>query len=139
MRTPTDSPFEGPEDDFRSKQDSTEHLELLFPSSLKIASPTCHWIHQGPLGNSRLANRRDIVDLARAADDDTENYVRLFQAYAIAHDDTKSSIVDVHGLPIPLGNKSPNLLFFGRSGSGKTQKGTLAAGFHAIRERWSIV
>jgi type IV secretory pathway TraG/TraD family ATPase VirD4 len=139
MRTPTDLPFDGPDDNLQPKQNSTEHIELLFPSSLKIASPTCHWVHQGPLGNSRLANRREIANLTREADNDLENYVRLFQAYAIAHEGDRSSIVDVHGLPIPLGNKSPNLLFFGRSGSGKTQKGTLAAGFHAIRQGWSIV
>jgi hypothetical protein len=120
------------------KSIDNDWLQLLFPESIPLASPNAIWIAGGPLGGSRLATRKELVMLVDAAQRHPDRYVRLLQAYGIGHD-PKASVIDFGGLPIPLGLDSPNLLFFGRSGSGKTQKGTLPVGLDCIRLGHSIV
>ncbi|MBL8854079.1 MAG: type IV secretory system conjugative DNA transfer family protein [Planctomycetaceae bacterium] len=127
-----------PEDDAKNREGDSLWLDLLFPSSIEIASPRAYWVPNGPLGSARLASHAELTtvrDRARCAPD---KYLRLFQGYAVAHD-TELSIVDMGQFPIPCGDQSPNTLIVGQSGAGKTQKFTLPAAYHAIREGWTIV
>lgn len=112
--------------------------DWVFPPGVPIAGPNAKWIQNGPLGSSRLANSAELKKLVGLADSRPNDYLRLLPAFAIGHDPQPSPVY-MGQFPVPLGLNSPNLLVFGRSGSGKTQKVTLPAGFHAISEGWSIL
>ena len=105
---------------------------------MKIATPATNPVPNGPFGNGRLADSGDLARLYRSAAENPENYLRLLDAYPIAHD-PHPSIYDCALLALPMGLNAPNVLFFGRSGSGKTQKGTLPAVANAIGSGWSFV
>jgi ribosomal protein L7/L12 len=111
---------------------------IHFRSADEIATPGTRNIPNGPYGNARLANRKELLDLVKAAEKNPEDYIQLFEAQAIAHD-PQVSAARMDGLIVPLGKDSPNLLVVGRAGAGKTQKVIFPAACHAIREGWSMV
>lgn len=101
-------------------------VDLYFPANKLIPSPGVIPVPSGPYGQSRLASSIDIEALLARACADPQQFVRLFEAYAIGHD-PRPTVVACDALPVPLGHNSPNCLILGPSGAGKTQKGTLAA------------
>jgi type IV secretory pathway TraG/TraD family ATPase VirD4/ribosomal protein L7/L12 len=118
---------------------SAKHWDrIYFRSPEEIATPGTRNIPDGPYGTARLARRRELLELVAAAENNPEDYVRLFEARAVAHD-PQVSAVKLDGLVVPLGKDSPNLLVVGRSGAGKTQKVIFPAACHAISEGWSMV
>lgn len=112
--------------------------DLFFPDPYVLGPNNVNWIPDGPLGSSRRASSNELVSLAKAADENVENYVRLLPAYAIAHDPSPTPI-DMGPLPLPLGIDCPNMLVFGRSGGGKTQMITLPVVKHAMQSGWTVV
>lgn len=124
---------EHPEDSSASHWDC-----IYFRSPEEIATPGTRNIPDGPYGTARLARRSELLGLVEAAERNPEDYVRLFEARAVAHDPWVSA-VKLDGLVVPLGKDSPNLLVVGRSGAGKTQKVIFPAACHAISEGWSMV
>jgi len=119
--------------------ENSEYWKHLFFSNPKyFETGNVHWIPDGPLGRSRRASSKDLINLKEASNRDAENFVHLLHSYAIAHN-PKAEPIDMGLLPLPLGVDSPNLLALGRSGSGKTQKIMLPAARHAFQCGWSIV
>jgi hypothetical protein len=118
--------------------DSSEQWKnLFFGNSQFPGASNVHWIPNGPLGSSRRASSSDLTSLKNASKVNRQNFVQLLHAYAIAHNPTPEP-VDMGYLPLPLGVDSPNLLVFGRAGSGKTQSIMLPAARHALESGWSV-
>jgi hypothetical protein len=118
--------------------DSSEQWkDLFFGNSQFLGASNVHWIPNGPLGSSRRASSRDLTSLRNASKANRQNFVQLLHAYAIAHNPIPEP-VDMGHLPLPLGVESPNLLVFGRAGSGKTQSVMLPAARHALESGWSM-
>ena len=115
---------------FDGEEKTSENWKRLFFSDYKVEKANhLHWIADGPLGTSRRASAEDLKKLGRSAAEKEHNYLRLLDAYAIAHN-PRPEPVDMGRLSIPLGLDSPNLLCLGRSGSGKTQSVMLPAALH---------
>lgn len=135
-------PFHDDLFDDANEEDSYGHSrfwqEWYFPPGERLGRGQVHWVPSGPLGDSRLASRKELFALKKAGKEDNQQYLQLLSAYAIAHD-PQPSIVDMGPLALPLGVDSPNILAVGRSGSGKTQSVTLPAAVHALRCGWSMV
>lgn len=112
--------------------------DLHFSNAKNLAASNVHWIPGGPLGNSRRATSKDFERLKKMVKRNGNNFVQLLHSYAIAHNPAPEP-VDMGRLPLPLGTDSPNLLVFGRSGSGKTQSVTIPAARHALENGWSMV
>jgi large subunit ribosomal protein L7/L12 len=112
--------------------------QIFYVSPEEMPTPGTRNVPNGPYGNARLANRKELMDLVEEAEKNPEKYVQLFEAQVSAHD-PQVSAVRLERLPIPLGKDSPNLLVVGRAGAGKTQKVILPAACHAIREGWAVV
>ena len=111
---------------------------LLFPKGSPVATPAVTFAPHGPFGQARLASRDDLAALFERGERHRDEHLRIANAYAIVHD-PNPSVIDAADLPIPLGVDAPNVIFFGRSGSGKTQKGTLPAAIDVIRRSWSLI
>ncbi len=111
---------------------------LHFPPGKPFATPGVTIAPNGPFGQARMASNRDLEALFARAQEKSDEHLNLLNAYAIAHE-PNPIVVEAQGLPIPLGLVSPNAIFFGRSGSGKTQKGTLPAAIAAIRTHWCLI
>jgi hypothetical protein len=111
---------------------------IYFPELRDVSSPATIRVARGPFGNARLASSRDLAELLTAAEKYPDNYLRLLQAYAIVHD-PKVDIFATDALPVPLGIDSPNLVVVGRSGGGKSHKGSFPAAAHAIAAGWGLI
>ena len=124
---------------FDGEEKTSENWKRLFFSDYKVEKANhLHWIADGPLGTSRRASSEDLRKLGRSAEEKENNYLRLLDAYAIAHN-PRVEPVDMGRLSMPLGLDSPNLLCLGRSGSGKTQSVMLPAALHALERGWNVV
>lgn len=120
-------------------EDGDDLLAVHFPPGQRIASPGTLPV-SGPWGRSRLAGAGDLRGLLEAGQACPGQFIQLLSpTYAIAHDGAEPMVSSFDsGLPIPMGEKSPNVAFFGRSGSGKTQKGTLPVAIDTIRSGRSL-
>lgn len=117
------------------KQGNTDidWIDLLFPTSDDIASPRIKHVKNGPYGNARMANSSEIQDMMLDANRDPNNYIRLLDSYAVAHDiGSPPKALHLGGLPLQCGLNSPNILAIGPSGVGKTQKVIFPALRHCI-------
>ena len=117
------------------KQGNTDidWINLLFPTSDDIASPRIKHVKNGPYGNARMANSSEIQDMMLDANRDPNNYIRLLDSYAVAHDiGSPPKALHLGGLPLQCGLNSPNILAIGPSGVGKTQKVIFPALRHCI-------
>jgi hypothetical protein len=133
----TNQPPAGRDDGARSTE-PFDWRGLYFPPGKAIATPGVVYAPSGPFGQARMASRHDLDALVERSEREPEEHLNLMGAYAVVHD-PQPSVVDAPSLPIPLGLVSPNAIFFGRSGSGKTQKGTLPAAIAAIRNLWTLI
>lgn len=113
-------------------------LALHFPNDKLIASPGIATVPAGPYGKARLAGSREISRLLKRAEKAPDHFIRLLDAYAVAHD-PNPTVIQCDPFPLPLGEVSPNCLVLGRSGAGKTQKGTLPAAADAVAKGYSLV
>lgn len=127
-----------PDEHNGENKSSQQWMDLLFNDPRFLVASNIQWIPNGPLGNSRLASDKELISLRQAAEKNTQDFVRLLSAYGIAHSPHPAAI-DMGNLPLPLGIESPNLLVFGRSGSGKTQTVMLPVARHALEHNWSMV
>jgi hypothetical protein len=134
---PLDGLHDHPQDDSQGPE-PIDWKSLLFPPGKPIATPGVTIAPNGPFGRAALASKHDLDALVARASEQPDDHLRLLNAYAVVHD-PNPSVIEAHDLPIPLGKVSPNAIFFGRSGSGKTQKGTLPAAIAAIRHHWSLI
>ncbi len=108
------------------------------PGDDPIASPGIAPMSSGPYGRARLAGSREIANLMERERRSPERFLRLLSACAVGHD-PHPAMVSCEALPIPMGQDSPNCLIIGRSGAGKTQKGTLPAVGDAIASGHAVV
>ncbi|MCW5755344.1 MAG: type IV secretion system DNA-binding domain-containing protein [Phycisphaeraceae bacterium] len=124
--------------DGQHQQAQDDWKQILFPHKVELASPQFVRVPCGPYGNARLATSADLLSLMKDASAQPERYVRLLDAYAVAHDPAPT-VFSLPEFPIPLGCVAPNLLTVGRSGSGKTMKVTLPAARYAIAAGLALI
>lgn len=111
--------------------------DLLFSKNYEQRHAKVQWIPNGPLGTSRRATTKDLLVLKNSTKPDQGLY--LLHSFGIAHNPDSEPVEMEHGLPLPLGSDSPNIIVFGRSGSRKSQSVILPAVIHAITMGWSII
>jgi Type IV secretion-system coupling protein DNA-binding domain len=113
-------------------------VQLLFPTNTDVASPRLKHVKNGPYGNAKLATSSEINALIQNSEIKNDDYIRLLESYAIAHDGFSPKVVYLPWMPIPLGIRSPNLLTIGNSGSGKTTITILPGVLDAIRRKCNV-
>ena len=128
--------------DKKPKKQGTTDIDwanMFFPNpDVDVASPRISPLNPGIFGNARLANSSELNGLIIENGLDPKNFVRLLECYAVAHDPDGPKVVNMPGLPIPLGLKSPNALVIGGSGSGKTSKVILPSVYDLIKSQDNI-